>query len=241
MIKIENIKFHWPGQRSPQIDICDLELAQGHRMFISGQSGCGKSTLLSLIAGISVPDSGLVMVADRDLTQMKASKRDAFRADHLGLIFQQFNLLPYLNVLENVTLPCYFSALRKSRVSGGLEVEAKRLLSALGLGEGLHRQPVTALSIGQQQRVAVARALIGKPSLVIADEPTSALDHDSRDKFLSLLVEQCEASNSSLIFVSHDHTLKSHFNEVVSLPDINRAFLSDDKKESALSGEGSSL
>ncbi|MFD2178388.1 ABC transporter ATP-binding protein [Veronia pacifica] len=230
MIEINNLTYRWPGTDKPQLDIEHLSVRQGEKLFISGESGSGKSTLLGLLAGISVPDTGTITIADTELSSLSASKRDIFRADHVGMIFQQFNLLPYLNVLENVLLPCHFSSVRRQRLTTEANRAATLLLSDLGLSPTLFTKPVTALSIGQQQRVAVARALMGKPELVIADEPTSALDQNARDKFLSLLVSQCEATGSSLLFVSHDQTLKSHFDREVCLSEINRAkSVSDDE------------
>ncbi|MEZ9527209.1 ABC transporter ATP-binding protein [Enterovibrio norvegicus] len=222
ILKLENVRFRWEGQPDWQIDIPAFSVEQGEKVFLKGASGSGKSTLLSLIAGINLASSGALQLCETELTGLKGSQRDAFRADNIGYIFQQFNLLPYLSVLDNVLLPCRFSSLRKQRVSGDLAQEAKRLLLALDLPETCLIKPVTALSIGQQQRVAAARALIGKPALLLADEPTSALDFDSRNAFIALLMKECEHAGSSLLFVSHDHTLESHFDRSVSLTEINR-------------------
>ncbi|MGF1864322.1 ABC transporter ATP-binding protein [Enterovibrio norvegicus] len=226
ILKLENVRFRWEGQSDWQIDIPAFSVEQGEKVFLKGASGSGKSTLLSLIAGINLASSGNLQLCETELTALKGSQRDAFRADNIGYIFQQFNLLPYLSVLDNVLLPCRFSSLRKQRVSGDLAQEAKRLLLALDLPETCLTKPVTALSIGQQQRVAAARALIGKPALLLADEPTSALDFDSRNAFIALLMKECEHAGSSLLFVSHDHTLESHFDRSVSLTEINGASLS---------------
>ncbi|WP_283132520.1 ABC transporter ATP-binding protein [Enterovibrio norvegicus] len=226
ILKLENVRFRWEGQSDWQIDIPAFSVEQGEKVFLKGASGSGKSTLLSLIAGINLASSGTLQLCETELTALKGSQRDAFRADNIGYIFQQFNLLPYLSVLDNVLLPCRFSSLRKQRVSGDLAQEAKRLLLALDLPEICLTKPVTALSIGQQQRVAAARALIGKPALLLADEPTSALDFDSRNTFIALLMKECEHAGSSLLFVSHDHTLESHFDRSVSLTEINGASLS---------------
>ena len=154
---------------------------------------------------------------------MKGSQRDKFRADHIGYIFQQFNLLPYLNVVENVILPCQFSAQRKSQVDTSLVEDATRLLEKLHLPAHLLDKPVVELSIGQQQRVAAARALIGKPALIIADEPTSSLDYDNRTAFIELLLEQVNQAQSTLLFVSHDPTLESLFDRTLNLNQINQA------------------
>lgn len=223
ILKLENVHFRWAGQTDWQIDIPTFSVERAEKVFLKGASGSGKSTLLSLIAGINLASSGTLTLCDTELTALKASRRDVFRADHIGYIFQQFNLLPYLSVLDNVLLPCRFSCLRKQRVDGDLSQEAERLLLALDLPQSCLTKPVTALSIGQQQRVAAARALIGKPALLLADEPTSALDFDSRNAFISLLMKECEYAGSSLLFVSHDHTLESHFDRSVALTEINGA------------------
>jgi putative ABC transport system ATP-binding protein len=161
-----------------------------------------------------------------DLARRRGAARDHFRADHIGFIFQLFNLLPYLDVRANVTLPCRFSATRRQRAaaaSGSVEHEAERLLAHLGLADPtLVERSVTELSIGQQQRVAAARALIGAPELVIADEPTSALDADARRAFLELLLAESDAAGSTVVFVSHDAALAPMFSRRIELTEINR-------------------
>ena len=224
-VRAEQLKFAWPG--APLLlDIDQFELHAGERLFLRGPSGSGKSTLLGLIAGVLTPRSGQVMVCGEDMSALSGTKRDQLRADRLGVIFQLFNLVPYLTVAQNVALPCRFSALRAKQVSdaGGVEREVSRLLERLGLdGSDLLHRPVTALSVGQQQRVAAARALIGSPEIVIADEPTSALDADTRDRFISLLVDEAKATGASLLFVSHDAALASQFDRALDLREINLA------------------
>lgn len=201
-------------------------MQQRERVFLRGPSGSGKTTLLSLIAAVLSADSGSLTVAGHDLATLKGAQRDRFRADHIGLVFQQFNLLPFLSVAQNVSLPCHFSASRRARAiadSGSLDQAAKRLLTALKLdADQLLHRPAMTLSVGQQQRVAVARALIGRPPLVIADEPTSALDADTRDAFLDLLFTEVEATGASLLFVSHDASLATRFDRQLDLPTLNR-------------------
>jgi putative ABC transport system ATP-binding protein len=223
-IDIAGAEFAWPGGK-PFLGIEHLRIAQGERVFLHGPSGSGKSTLLGLIGGVLVPQSGVVAVMGTRLSHLHPSARDRFRGEHIGFIFQMFNLIPYLSVRENVRLPLQFSAARRTRMEGAEEnEEAQRLLRALGLeGEDLLERSVTQLSIGQQQRVAAARALIGRPDVVIADEPTSALDHDTRSGFLDLLLNECEACGATLLFVSHDHSLSSQFDRALALSDINRA------------------
>ncbi|NOI78508.1 ABC transporter ATP-binding protein [Vibrio coralliilyticus] len=223
VVELEQVTFTWPGNQTPTLDIKQLHITKGEHLFIKGPSGCGKSTLLGLLTGINTTSSGQLRVLGQDLNQMKGSQRDKFRADHIGYIFQQFNLLPYLNVIENVILPCQFSAQRKSQVDTSLGEDATRLLEKLHLPAHLMDKPVVELSIGQQQRVAAARALIGKPALIIADEPTSSLDYDNRTAFIELLLEQVNQAQSTLLFVSHDPTLESLFDRTLNLNQINQA------------------
>lgn len=221
-IDLEGVEFAWVRGR-PVLDVPRFTVARGERVFLKGPSGSGKSTLLGLVGGVLLPDRGHVRVLGQDLGALRGSARDRFRATHVGFVFQMFNLVPYLSVLENVLLPARFSAERRTR-AGDLEGEARRLLTALGLGAAdLERRGVTQLSIGQQQRVAAARALLGRPGIVIADEPTSALDWDARESFLTLLMQECRAAGTTLLFVSHDVTLGSLFDRTVSLGEINRA------------------
>jgi len=217
------------------MDIPELAISSGERVFIKGESGSGKTTLLGLIGGINLPDQGHIEILGKNISQLKQSQRDRFRADHIGFIFQLFNLIPYLSVIENITLACKFSKQRTKRAlmkSASLEEEAHRLLSHLQLDDNnLLSKPVSALSVGQQQRVAAARALIGSPELIIADEPTSALDADTREHFLQLLLRECEHSGSTVLFVSHDSALENVFDRSIELRDVNRASMRDAEHE----------
>ncbi|MFD2229374.1 ABC transporter ATP-binding protein [Alkalimarinus sediminis] len=227
IIELNHIKYCWPGSSSPVIDIEHFAVEQGEKVFLKGPSGTGKSTLLGLIAGVNLPNSGEVNVLGHTISKIKGRQRDHFRADHMGYIFQMFNLLPYLSVTKNVCLPCHFSKLRRAKAlaeSTTLKAEACRLLHELQLGDELIHRPVAELSIGQQQRVAAARALIGKPELIIADEPSSALDTDAREAFIKLLFKECKRENSTLLFVSHDNTLSPLFDHQVELSNINHAY-----------------
>ena len=221
MINLENVSFKWHKKAaSPTLTIEQLAIDEGEHVFLHGPSGSGKSTLLALLAGINVTTSGQLCVLNQNLSALTNAQRDAFRADHIGYIFQNFNLLPYLTPLENVCLGCQFSKKRQQHVLNQIESltkEAARLLNALGLEPHFHNQNVATLSIGQQQRVAAARAFIGSPELIIADEPTSALDTNNRESFIKLLFEQAKLSNSTLVFVSHDETLKPLFNRSIDL------------------------
>lgn len=224
ILQLDQVRFRWPGQEKDTLQIDQLAVYGKERVFIYGPSGCGKSTLLSLMAGVLVPDHGSVRVSGFELSAASSAKRDRFRADHIGFVFQQFNLLPYLSVLENVLLSCRFSHVRRNRLSQrqtGAEEEACRLLSRLEVPEALWHSGINQLSIGQQQRVAVARAMIGSPSVIIADEPTSALDRYHRDQFLDLLTTETEHAKTSLIFVSHDEALQPHFSRTLFLPEVN--------------------
>jgi putative ABC transport system ATP-binding protein len=221
-VDIADLRFAWtPGR--PVLDLPRLVIARGERVFLRGPSGSGKSTLLGIVGGVLAPQSGTVRVLGEDLGRLSASRRDALRADSIGFVFQMFNLLPYLSVVDNVTLPARFSRRRRERVGADLVGAARRLLGALGLGPGLLARPVAELSIGQQQRVAAARALLGSPGLVIADESTSALDADAREAFLALLMQECASAGTTLLFVSHDTALGRLFDRQLSLPEINRA------------------
>ena len=213
-ISLHDLLFCWqPGQ--PVLDIPELMIPQGERVFIRGPSGSGKTTLLGLLGGVLLPVSGKVSVLGDDISRLPSNQRDQFRARHIGFIFQMFNLIPYLTVVENVILPLGFAPNRLETIhnSGATaEEEARRLLAQLGLTDSqLLQRRVTELSIGQQQRVAAARALIGSPELIIADEPTSALDADSREAFIRLLFSECRAAGSTLVFVSHDASLEHLF------------------------------
>ena len=227
VLQVQNLRFGYePGQTL--IDIGGFTIRKGESVFLRGPSGSGKSTLLGLIEGVLTPDAGSISISRQDITDITPGQRDQIRADYLGIIFQQFNLLPYLSVIQNCTLPCRFSAIRKQRaikMSGTVMAAARTLVTALGLSEDHLSRPVGELSVGQQQRVAVARALIGGPDLIIADEPTSALDHDNRDKFIELLNSQRDAFSSSLLFVSHDNTLATHFDRSESLNDLNQGVI----------------
>jgi len=222
VLAIDSLRFAWPGENRPVLDIERFNVAAGQKVFLHGPSGSGKSTLLAAVGALVVPQSGRIELCGKDLATLSRGGRDRFRADHLGVIFQQFNLLPWLDVVANVILPCRFSSARAQR-AGQVEAAARRLLAAMDLEHSLWHRRADTLSVGQQQRVAAARALIGQPELVLADEPTSALDADRRDRFLDLLFERIDEAGSALLFVSHDLALGARFDRVVELPEINRA------------------
>ena len=221
MIALSDLLFRWSGQASPCLDIPELALAAGERVFLHGASGSGKSTLLAVLGGVAVPERGQVELLGQDIVALGAHRRDAFRADHIGFIFQQFNLLPWLSARDNVLLPCTFSARRHAR-AGDPPAEAARLLQRLDLSASLWDSPAAQLSVGQQQRVAAARALIGRPEILIADEPTSALDAPRQQAFVVLLLTEAAAVGATLLFVSHDQRLAAHFDRVLPMSAINR-------------------
>ncbi|HIO92240.1 MAG TPA: ABC transporter ATP-binding protein [Leucothrix mucor] len=236
VIQLSDVHFRYPDQDKDLLNIADFQIYQGGHLLIHGASGSGKTTLLNIITGISQPSSGTVQVLDKSLQNLSNTQRDQFRVDYLGIIFQQFNLLPYLSLLENVKLPCWFSK-KRQRVVTNTQQTAERLLEELSLSPTLFNKPVNTLSTGQQQRVAVARALIGAPKIIIADEPTSSLDEGNRQRFLQLLFQQADKQQSTVVFVSHDTTIAKYFSRVIELSEINQAVEGDstthfDSKES---------
>ncbi len=225
-VEVADLRFAWSRREAPVLDIPALSVAHGETVFLQGPSGSGKTTLLNLLGGVTVPQSGTIQVAGQTISGLGGPRRDRLRADRIGFIFQLFNLVPYLGLIENVALPCRFSARRRANANdaGGTEAEAVRLLTRMGLDPAdLAERPVAELSVGQQQRVAAARALIGGPDLIIADEPTSALDAAAAGAFLSLILGEAHSAGATVLFVSHDDRLTPSFDRVISLPEINRA------------------
>jgi putative ABC transport system ATP-binding protein len=231
IVTLQEVLFRWRRALPPCLDIAGFRMAAGERVFLHGPSGSGKSTLMSLIGGVTVPERGQVSVMGTDLVRLPGAARDRFRAEHLGFVFQLFNLIPYLSALENILLPCRFSTRRRAAVEaagGSVRDEALRLAQQLDLAPDLLDRPAAELSVGQQQRVAAARALIGGPRLVIADEPTSALDADRERAFLDLLLAECAATGAAVLLVSHDVRLAERFDRAVALAEINRATMDGD-------------
>jgi putative ABC transport system ATP-binding protein len=257
VVELNDVRFAWPGTSGAAVKVADFQLRQGEQVFLYGPSGSGKSTLLNLLGGIAHPVSGTVSVLGQDMARLRWWQRDRFRARHIGVIFQQFNLIPYLSVLDNVLLACHFAHLMPSRNTGKTVQDATaqdttaqdttaysavqqstvargwlttkqarereragELLARLGLASSLFNRHASALSVGQQQRVAVARALINEPALILADEPTSALDSDARDDFMALLQSETARYQASLVFVSHDRQLSGHFSQHRNVRDL---------------------
>jgi putative ABC transport system ATP-binding protein len=225
VVLLRDLRFRWRKAAPLCLDIAAFSVAPGERVFLHGASGGGKSTLLSLIGGVVSPEAGTLEVLGADLPRLPAAARDRHRAEHLGFIFQQFNLIPYLSARDNILLPCRFSRRRRDRIERDQATpasEAERLAAHLDLAPALLARPAGELSVGQQQRVAAARALIGRPELVIADEPTSSLDADHQRGFIELLLAECKVAGAALLFVSHDLRLAAHFDRQVALADLNR-------------------
>jgi len=223
IVQMADVLFTWPGRNAFTLSIGGFTLNKGERLLLIGPSGSGKSTFLSLLAGIVTPQQGVISVLGTDIARLRGATRDRFRAEHMGIIFQMFNLLPYGSVIDNVVLPLSFSAARRKRAQaeGEPAAAAARLLQSLGIEDTLIDGASAAnLSVGQQQRVAAARALIGSPELIIADEPTSSLDRNRQQSFLDLLFADISAANATLIMVSHDESLSGRFTRVANLADI---------------------
>lgn len=216
---MKDVRFRWPGRASFAISVPDFRVSAGEAVLLLGESGSGKSTLLSLICGTILAESGSVSVSGTDVKTLSGGARDRFRAENIGIIFQQFNLLPFASVRDNILLPLQFAPKRRARCENPGE-EAADLCLSLGLPYGIATTKASALSVGQQQRVAVARALIGQPPVLIADEPTSSLDENTQAQFLDLMFSQIRQQNATLLMVSHDARLADRFDRVVRIPDI---------------------
>lgn len=219
ILSLKDVQFRWPGRVAFDLRVPDFEVDASETVLLLGESGSGKSTLLSLICGTVSATTGAIRVAGTDMASLSSGQRDRFRAEQIGLIFQQFNLLPFASVRDNILLPLRFAPKRRARVPD-LRTETERLCLALGLPDDVMAAKAGTLSVGQQQRVAAARALIGQPPLIIADEPTSALDAATQATFLELLFAQSRAHSSALLMVSHDARLAPQFDRVVEMSKI---------------------
>jgi len=218
MLQLENLKKSYPvpdGGILPVLDVPNFAVAEGEQMVLLGRSGCGKTTLLHVIAGLSRADSGVIQLDGYDLSQLSEAGRDRYRAAKLGYVFQTFNLLPGFSALENVLLGMTFAR-------GKLQVSrAKELLDRVGLSDRAHHKP-NALSVGQQQRVAVARALANKPKLLLADEPTANVDPANQQNTIDLIRQTCSDENITLILVTHATEVSDQFDRVDRLEEINQ-------------------
>ncbi|NOY42744.1 MAG: ABC transporter ATP-binding protein [Planctomycetes bacterium] len=219
MLLLENVRksYREPnGEPLPILDIERLEIGAGEQVVLRGRSGCGKTTLLNCIAGLTTVDEGRIEINGHDIVKLPEVSRDRFRARYLGFVFQTFNLLPAFTALENVVLGMTFTG-QKTDVS-----RAKQLLEQIGLGQRLSHKP-SALSVGEQQRVAVARALVNQPSLLLADEPTANVDPGHQQQIVDLLRESCQRENVAMLLVTHSPEVSGQFERVEELEDVNRA------------------
>ncbi len=217
-LEFKKLKFSYNSrnnEKKPILEIDSFQVMKGEKVFLYGPSGCGKSTLLNLVAGVLKPTEGSIRVLGHDFDLLSSSKKDQIRGEKIGYIFQSFNLIPYLSVRENILLPLWMNKKEDSSKDnlGGI-------LKSLNIEE-LQDSEVINLSIGQQQRVAAARALVGDPQLVIADEPTSSLDKNNTLEFMNLLLKKWEEKKFTLLFVSHDETLADFFEKKISLEELN--------------------
>lgn len=215
IFEISDLKFKYSNNETLVLDIPQLNIKQGQSVFLYGPSGSGKSTLLEVLAAVATPQSGEIQILNQDMSVLSNTEKDQFRSQHIGYIFQQFNLVPYLSVEENINLPFLFNKKIRS------EKIYSRLVSALNI-KNIEHKKVNQLSIGQQQRVAAARALVFQPEIILADEPTSALDFNHRESFIKILFELSVEQNSTLVFVSHDMTLKPLFSTALDLAAMNK-------------------
>jgi putative ABC transport system ATP-binding protein len=203
------------GRALPILNIAEFALQSGEQAVLLGPSGGGKTTLLNVIAGITMPDSGSVKIDDIDLTRLHEVGRDRLRAQKIGFVFQTFNLLPAFTALENVLLGMSFSGKKVDRR------RAEELLEKVGLSHRLHHRP-TKMSVGEQQRVAVARSLANRPSLLLADEPTANVDVKNQQTILDLICGACRENNVALLMVTHSLEVAGRFTRVEKLQEFNR-------------------
>ena len=224
-IRAVDLSFAWPKQKPLYTDV-SFELYPGQKLLITGPSGCGKSTLLNLLAGVVEPSSGSIWIHQENIHGLSASAKDQLRGEQMGFIFQQFNLLPYLSVRDNILLPAHLFAKRKAAALtqyGSLDHALRYYMNHLGLSADLENQAAHRLSIGQQQRVAAARAFMGKPSIVIADEPTSALDEANQTQLLKLFFALANEQQTALLMVSHDPRLSPYFDRQLQLAEMGQS------------------
>ena len=221
ILKLKDVHYQWPGRIPFNLNVHNFSIRPAETVLLLGESGSGKSTLLSLICGTITPSKGTINLNGRDLKKLSPAMLDQFRVEQIGIIFQQFNLLPFGNVLDNILLPLRFAPKRRGRVLRP-KIAAEKLCRQLGLTEGSLYMRSSNLSVGQQQRVAAARALIGNPPLIVADEPTSALDAESQTTFLDLLFKQTLSGNTSLLMVSHDERLSKKFDRVIRMDEVTK-------------------
>ncbi|MBF97321.1 MAG: putative ABC transporter ATP-binding protein [Alphaproteobacteria bacterium MarineAlpha9_Bin4] len=223
ILEVNNLLFKWRKTNNFKLKINKLAIKKKKRVILLGASGSGKSTLLNLISGILEPNKGIIKINDTCITALSSKQKDLFRTENLGVIFQQFNIIEYLSPITNILLPCYFSLFKNKKISFYRE-RAADLGKKLGIEKDvLFQKKAKNLSVGQQQRIAIIRALINFPKIILADEPTSALDYKNKEKFLNLLFDMCEQENISIFMVSHDNLITKYFDDVLLLEKINEA------------------
>lgn len=221
-LEIKNLFFEWKEKKNFQLNLKDLKLKKRKKVLILGESGSGKSTLLNIISGIIRPCSGTININQENITTLSPKKIDFFRASNIGVIFQQFNLLEYISPINNILLPCYFTGFKKKNYKYFHE-KAFHLADKLGINKNiLNQNKSKELSVGQKQRIAIIRAIINTPKIILADEPTSALDNKNKIKFIEILFEVCEQEKTTLLMVSHDTSLIKHFDDNYLLESLNK-------------------
>lgn len=208
MVSSKNLVFQYPG--SSVIEFPDIEVKSGEALLINGESGCGKTTFLHLLAGLRSPTSGVISITGQDITRLSAQQLDQFRGEHIGVVFQQAYFVESLKLADNLSISPYASAQDK----------LSTVTTRLGINELLSRYP-HELSVGQQQRASIARAVMNTPKLILADEPTSALDNKNCKQVIELLLEEAKTNDAALIIVTHDDRLRSEVNNCVEMQQID--------------------
>jgi putative ABC transport system ATP-binding protein len=216
VIEIESLKFAYPGGVF-NLDVPNFELRQGEKLALIGPSGSGKTTLLNLVSGIVIPDEGRIRVTDTEISALPDASRRSFRIRNIGFVFQSFELLDYLNVLDNILHS--YRITRALRLDTEVRDRAVAIARQMGIGDKLKRR-VNALSQGEQQRVAICRALVPGPQLVLADEATGNLDPNTKTRILDLLFESVDSHGATLLAVTHDHELLPRFDRVVDFAEL---------------------
>jgi putative ABC transport system ATP-binding protein len=210
-LRLESVSIGFPGLAQPVLAIDRLDLGAGDRLAITGASGSGKSTFVNLVAGLMRPDAGHIVWKDKDLAALGEGGRDRWRAENVGLVMQDFHLFPGLSAIDNILLPARLSG----SAGGAVKARARELMARVGLERP--EQSIETMSRGEMQRVAVARALLRQPGVLIADEPTASLDSEAGEAVGRLLLELADAEGSTLIVVSHDTRLTARLPRHVTL------------------------